>query len=61
LAERILKAHHDKVAYVMLVPSSGGVHEVRFGGQILHSKAETKRHPDPRDVLEKIKNAPAEV
>lgn len=45
----------------MLVPSSGGVHEVRFGGQILHSKAETKRHPDPRDVLEKIKNAPAEV
>lgn len=44
----------------MLVPSSGGVHEVRFGDQLLHSKAETKRHPDPREVLEKIKHAPVE-
>lgn len=38
----------------MLVPSSGGVHEVTYGGRLLHSKQVTRRHPDPRDVIAKI-------
>lgn len=41
----------DKVSQVTLIPSSGGVHEVVFGDQVLHSKKETGEHPNVDAVL----------
>jgi selenoprotein W-related protein len=54
LAEKILHDHHETVEEVTLIPSSGGVHEITFGGEVIHSKKETGKHPDPDEVLQKI-------
>jgi selenoprotein W-related protein len=54
LAEAILNKHTDKVTQVTLVPSSGGVHEIMFGDELIYSKKETGRQPMPNDILPKI-------
>jgi selenoprotein W-related protein len=54
LAEKILHDHHETVAEVTLIPSSGGVHEVTFGDELISSKKETGKHPDTDEVLQKI-------
>jgi predicted Rdx family selenoprotein len=54
LAEKILHDHHDTVQEVTLIPSSGGVHEVTFGSELISSKKETGKHPDSDEVLRKI-------
>ena len=54
MAEAILDEHTDLVSQVTLIPSSGGLHEVKFGDELIYSKKETGRHPTPKDVLPKI-------
>ena len=44
----------DKVSQVTLIPSGGGVHEVRLGDSLLHSKQETGEHPNEEAVLAAI-------
>ena len=36
---------------VSLVPSDGGRFEVTVNGQLIYSKLETKRHPQPGEVV----------
>jgi len=54
LAERLLDEKVEKISQVTLIPSSGGVHEVAFGDQVLHSKKETGEHPKEDAVLAAI-------
>jgi len=54
LAETLLAQRKDKISQVTLIPSSGGVHEVTYGDQLIFSKKETGRHPTPKEILEAI-------
>jgi predicted Rdx family selenoprotein len=42
------------VSAVTLIPSQGGVHEVRYGDHLLHSKKATGKHPEPTEIIELI-------
>jgi predicted Rdx family selenoprotein len=54
LAEKVLDEKVDKVSQVTLIPSGGGVHEVKLGDEVLHSKQETGEHPSEDAVLAAI-------
>jgi len=54
LAEILLDKRKDKISQVTLIPSSGGVHEVTYGDQLIYSKKATGRHPSPKEVLDAI-------
>jgi predicted Rdx family selenoprotein len=41
---------------VTLIPSGGGVFEVIFGDELLYSKKETKRHAEPKEVLDALRS-----
>ena len=45
----------ERIASLMLVPSSGGAFEVTVNGKKLHSKLETGEWPDFDDVVRQIK------
>ncbi len=51
----ILDKFKNKVEVARLVPSSGGVFEVRVDGQTVFSKkAEQDRFPEPEEVVERM-------
>jgi len=52
LAEQIKKATG---AEVRLVRSSGGAFEVRKDGELIFSKLQTGRFPEPEEILSKLK------
>lgn len=54
MAEKLLHDRVEKISQVTLIPSSGGVHEVTYGDQLIYSKKETGKHPNPDEVLAKI-------
>lgn len=54
MAEKVLHDRFEKVSQVTLIPSSGGVHEVKYGDELIHSKKETGKHPNQKEVLAKI-------
>jgi selT/selW/selH-like putative selenoprotein len=37
-----------------LIPSSGGVYEITFGGELIYSKKTTRQFPDPDEVKQRI-------
>jgi selenoprotein W-related protein len=41
---------------VTLVPGSGGIFEVTLDGQVLFSKAQTGRFPNPNEIEEKLES-----
>jgi len=52
LAEQIKKATG---AEVQLIRSSGGAFEVRKDGELIFSKLQTGRFPEPEEILSKLK------
>ncbi len=50
LAEQLLKEHKNNVSEVALIPSQGGVYEIKVNGQEVFSKKELGRFPDPDEV-----------
>jgi selenoprotein W-related protein len=39
----------------VLLPSSGGRHEITIDGELVHSKAATGKHPDPDAIIEEVR------
>jgi selenoprotein W-related protein len=50
LAEDLLHDYHDRIASVTLIPSSGGVFEITYGGELIHSKKQTGKFPEPEAI-----------
>lgn len=46
MTEKILEAYKTQVSSLEIVPSSGGVFEVRVDGQLVFSKRESGRFPE---------------
>ena len=50
MAAELKQAFPDRVGDVELIPSSGGVFEVRYGERLVFSKRNHGRFPDPDEV-----------
>lgn len=57
MAEELLKELEIDVESLTLVPSDGGRFEVDVNGTLLYSKLETRRHPEPGEVLRLVREA----
>jgi selenoprotein W-related protein len=51
LADDLLKNFEAEIESLTLVPSSGGSFEISINGQLIYSKLQTGRHPDPGEVI----------
>ncbi len=52
VAKALLTRLPRQVDELSLVPGKGGVFDIRVDGELVHSKGETGRLPDPEEVLE---------
>jgi selenoprotein W-related protein len=39
---------------VTLIPSSGGVYEITFGGELIYSKKATGEFPEPEQIVQTV-------
>lgn len=52
----MLNEHKNSLEMVSIIPSSGGVFEVKFDNKLIFSKKELNRFPNDNEVEEIIKN-----
>jgi len=54
-----LSTFEGEIAEVALIPGSGGIFEVRAGGQVLWSRHERKRFPEIKELKQVVRDAVA--
>ncbi len=54
LEKDLLKEFEHVIESITLIPSDGGRFEVSANGSLIYSKLETKRHPEPGEVVKLI-------
>jgi len=59
LAERLLNEHKDSIVELVLMPSGGGVFEVKLEDRLLFSKKSLDRFPEEDEVESAIRKAMA--
>ncbi|MEX0785977.1 MAG: Rdx family protein [Dehalococcoidia bacterium] len=57
LAQEVLSAHEGDLAGVTLVPGRGGIFEVRIDGELLFSRKDDDRFPEPRELKDAVRAA----
>lgn len=57
MAAELKRTFPERVQDVRLIPSSGGVFEVRSGEDLLFSKRKLGRFPEPGEVEKKLQTA----
>jgi selenoprotein W-related protein len=57
LAEELLHDHSKTITAITLIPSSGGVYEITYGGELIWSKKESGEFPDPEAIKAKFGTA----
>ena len=55
LSRSILKEHEDKVTGLTLIPSHGGVYEIRLNDELIFSKKELDRYPEKDEVEDLVR------
>jgi len=55
----VLKAMKNDVERATLVPSGGGIFEVRLNGNTIFSKKETGRFPEEGEVVKRVRQTVA--
>jgi selenoprotein W-related protein len=56
LAQELLTTFADDLGEVALQPATGGVFEVRLDGELLFSRADARRFPEPRELKQRIRD-----
>jgi selenoprotein W-related protein len=51
LVADLLANFEPEIESVTLIPSNGGRYEISINGQLIYSKLQTGRHPEPGEVL----------
>ena len=51
----LLAQHEPDIKALRLIPSEGGVFEVKLGGDLLYSKLQTGRHAHEGEVMRLVK------
>jgi selenoprotein W-related protein len=61
MAQELLTTFQDEIGELALVPGTGGVFEVRVGGEVIWSRAEQGRFPDIKELKQLVRDriAPA--
>ena len=59
LAESLLNEHKDEIVELVLIPSGGGVFEVKLEDRLLFSKKSIDRFPEEDEVESAIREAMA--
>ncbi len=54
MADELKRALPDRVGDVQLIKGSGGIFEVRNGDQLIFSKRQLGRFPEPGEVEQKL-------
>jgi len=54
LADELISEYGDDLVSITLVKGGNGQFEVSVDGRTTYSKSETKRHPEPGEVLKNI-------
>lgn len=57
MAQELLATFGEDIGGVALVPSDGGTFEVRAGGALVWSRAETGRFPDIKELKRAVRDA----
>ncbi|MCW5891092.1 MAG: SelT/SelW/SelH family protein [bacterium] len=56
LAQELLTTFDAELAAVTLRPGRGGVFEVRLDGELVWSRADAGRFPEPKDVKQRVRD-----
>ena len=48
----LVKQYESEIEQITLIPSTGGRFELKVNGQLIYSKLETHRHPNPGEIAE---------
>ena len=59
MAQELLSTFESEIGEVALIPGSGGIFEVRAGGQVLWSRHERKRFPEIKELKQVVRDAVA--
>jgi selenoprotein W-related protein len=59
MAQELLSTFEGEIAEVALIPGSGGIFEVRAGGQVLWSRHERKRFPEIKELKQAVRDVVA--
>lgn len=57
MTESILNQHKNEISELTIIPSSGGVFEIKVNGKLLFSKAELGRFPEDGEAENLVKEA----
>lgn len=55
LARTLLNEHENNLGGVNLIPSTGGIYEVKLDDNVIFSKKEAERYPEKDEVEELIR------
>lgn len=56
LAQELLTTFETKVVEVALVPSSGGIFEIRLDGEVLYSNKTTHAFPEAKVIKQMVRD-----
>lgn len=55
-AQELLTTFETELGEVALIPGTGGIFEVRLDGELLWSRAEQRRFPDPKEIKQRVRD-----
>lgn len=56
LAQELLSTFAAELGEVALIPGTGGVFEIRTGGEVLWSRREQGRFPDAKEIKQRVRD-----
>jgi selT/selW/selH-like putative selenoprotein len=54
LADELISEYGDDLESINLVKGQSGMFEVSLDGSLIYSKQQTRRHPEPGEILKSI-------
>ena len=55
MTDALLATFRNRITRIVLLPSSGGRHEITIDRDLVHSKAATGAHPDKDAVIAEVR------
>ncbi len=56
MAQELLTTFMDDLGGVTLIPGKGGIFEVRVNGELVWSRKQEGRYPDPKELKQRVRD-----
>ena len=56
MAQELLTTFVDELGGVTLIPGKGGIFEVRVNGELVWSRKQEGRYPDPKELKQRVRD-----